>query len=544
MPDLGSFVNFMDVIDETLNRTKKTKRRKPKTEFKIELPSMLYKGFVSFCHDFTTKNGHSPVNKTLLDTMALVLYMVTSHLRSDLMTNMVVQPKIPRKYWKTHLSAALLHKFLGDGYITAINTLVENGFIGRSQSYIKGDSSRKGKCKAFWLCAPYQNSYATYLQTRLDKKLKNTEVVVRGTMSKYTITSPVVLKRIQKSFEERKRVSMEDPVVAICYDELSHFSIDANVADATLNEMVENGKMAPYNAELERCKIERFNGLLDEDGDLYVKHDKYGRIHTNVTNMKKEIRHAALRCDGDKVAEVDIKSSQAAFIIAVFRRYIDFYRNDLNENRDTFLRFKPIWNAGRKDLVLGRMEDELDRYRNLVAEGKIYEFFQSECSADEDIDRQLTRDEAKKGLLSFLFSPLYFDTKREPIRGAVQRCWREHFPNLYNCMWSLKEHCHAALAYEMQKIESSFVFDQVCPRIIEEVGCHFCTVHDSIIVPEQYADHVRCIMDEELLNQDIPTHTDIEYEYEYEATLPERPDQLFIDEMESRQCQPVDFNAA
>lgn len=534
----------MDVIDETLNLTKKTKRRKPKTEFKIELPSMLYKGFVSFCHDFTTKNGHSPVNKTLLDTMALVLYMVTSHLRSDLMTNMVVQPKIPRKYWKTHLSAALLHKFLGDGYITAINTLVENGFIGRSQSYIKGDSIRKGKCKAFWLCAPYQNSYATYLQTRLDKKLKNTEVVVRGTMSKYTITSPVVLKRIQKSFEERKRVSMEDPVVAICYDELSHFSIDANVADATLNEMVENGKMAPYNAELERCKIERFNGLLDEDGDLYVKHDKYGRIHTNVTNMKKEIRHAALRCDGDKVAEVDIKSSQAAFIIAVFRRYIDFYRNDLNENRDTFLRFKPIWNAGRKDLVLGRMEAELDRYRNLVAEGKIYEFFQSECSADEDIDRQLTRDEAKKGLLSFLFSPLYFDTKREPIRGAVQRCWREHFPNLYNCMWSLKEHCHAALAYEMQKIESSFVFDQVCPRIIEEVGCHFCTVHDSIIVPEQYADHVRCIMDEELLNQDIPTHTDIEYEYEYEATLPTRPDQLFIDEMESRHCQPVDFHAA
>ena len=541
MPDFGKISRFMDVNTETLNHSTKTKSRKSMKEFKIELPSMLYKGFMAYCHEFMTANGNNPVNRTLLDTMALVLYMVTSQLRSDLMTNMVVQPTIPRKYWKCHLSAALLHKILGDGYITAINALVENGFIGRSQSYIKGDSTKKGKCKAFWLCAPYQNSYATYLQTRIDKKFKNTEVIVRGTMSKYTISSPIVLKRVKKSFEERKRLSMEDPVVAICYDELSHFTVDKEVAESTLQEMVSNGKMAPYNAEMERAKIERFNGLLDEDGDLYVKHDKYGRIHTNVTNMKKEIRHSALRCDGEAVAEVDIKSSQAAFIIAVFRRYIDFYRDDLNENRDTFIRFKPIWNKGRKDITLDRMEKELDRYRNLVADGKIYEFFQTECSADEDVGRQLTRDEAKKGLLSFLFSPLFFDTKREVVRGAVQRCWREHFPNLYNCMWSMKEYCHAALAYEMQKIESSFVFDQVCPRIMEEVGCHFCTVHDSIIVPEKYADHVRCIMDEELLNQNIPTHTDIEYEYEFEAALPERPDQVFIDEMDRRHCEPIGY---
>ena len=108
----------------------------------------------------------------------------------------------------------------------------------------------------------------------------------------------------------------------------------------------------------------------------------------------------------------------------------------------------------------------------------------------------------------------------------------------------MKESCHAALAYEMQKIESSFVFDKVCPRIIEEIGCHFCTVHDSIIVPADCAEYVRYIMDEELLNQDIPTHTDIEYEYEYEAALPSNPDQCFINELDERSCQPVDFNAA
>lgn len=533
----------MYVNDKNLEQPTRRKKRKPMTEFRIELPSMLQKGFESFCHEFVTTNGYTPVNKTLLDTMALVLYMVTSQLRSDFMTNMIVRPVIPKKYWSCHLSSAILHKTLGDGYITAINMLVANGFIGRTASYIKGDSNRKGKCKAFWLCAPYQNSYATYLQTLVDKKLMNTEVVVKGKMAKYTITSPVVLKRIRKSFEERKRISLEDPVVAICYDELSHFSVDKKVADNTLNELVSNGKMTPTNAEFERAKIERFNGLNEDACDMYVKHDKYGRIHTNVTNMKKEIRHAALRCDGEKVAEVDIKSSQAAFIIAVFRRYLDFYTNELEENRDTFIKFRPVWNDGRKEITLEKMAAELDHYRNLVADGKIYEFFQKECSEDFDVDRQLTRDEAKKGLLSFLFSPLYFDQRREVVRGAVQRCWREHFPTLFNCMWSMKESCHAALAYEMQKIESSFVFDQVCPRIMEEIGCHFCTVHDSIIVPEQYADHVRCIMDEELLNQNIPTHTDIEYEYEYEAALPESVETVFEREMENRNCDKPDFAA-
>jgi len=544
LPDLLVLISFVMKMTETLNQTvTKRRKRKPLKEFKIELPSMLCNDFVTFCHNFMTTNGDTNSTKALLDTMALVLYMVTNQLRSDLMTNMIVQPTIPRKYWKCHLSAVLLRKILGDGYITAINSLVEHGFIGRSHSYIKGDSNTKGKCKAFWLCAPYQNSYATYLQTWIDKKFMNTEVVVHGKMSKYTITSPVVLRRIKRSFEERKRISMDDPLVAVCYDELSHFSIDTKVADATLDEMVSSGKMTPYNAKMERNKVERFNGLMDDDGAMYVKHDKYGRIHTNVTNLKKEIRHSALRCDGEPVAEVDIKSSQAAFIIAVFRRYIDFYKDDLEENRDTFIRFRPIWNEGRKEITLDRMEKELERYRNLVADGQIYEFFQKECSEDFDVDRELSRDEAKKGLLSFLFSPLYFDDRREVVRGAVQRCWREHFPTLFNCMWSMKEHCHAALAYEMQKIESSFVFEQVCPRIMEEVGCHFCTVHDSIIVPEKYADHVRCIMDEELLNQNIPTHTDIEYEYEIEAALPERPDQCFIDEMDRRNCDPVNYES-
>ena len=520
-----------------------SRRRRQKKEFIIELPSLLHKAFTEYATDFFYLNGTSAATRNFVDSMALMLFMVTSRLKHDFMENLVVRPTIPRRYWKCHLSSVLLHEIIGDCYNEAIHELERRGFIGRTSTYVKGDSKRKGKCKAFWLCAPYQNSYVTYLQSRADRKLKNTEVIVRGRLSKYTITSPTLLKRIRKSFEARKAISMQDPIVEMCYGELSHFSVDEAVADRKLREMREKGEISASKEMLEREKIDRFNSLIDDPADMYVKHDPYGRIHTNVTNMKKEIRHAALRCDGEKVSEVDIKSSQAAFIIAVFRRYIRFYRDDLFDNTDTFIRFSPIWNEGRKEITLDRMEAQLARYEELVREGRIYEFFRDECSRDFDIDRSLTRDEAKEGLLSFLFSPLHFNESRNPVRGAVKRCWREHFPDLFNCMWSMKMYCHASLAYEMQKIESSFVFERVCPRILEELGCHFCTVHDSIIVPEQYAEKVRDIMDEELMLLEIPTHTEVEYETEYEAMLPERPDENFLAEMGARGCSEPDYYA-
>ena len=543
-------INFAIIsieMEETLENGEKTakkrKRRRKRKEFMIELPYLLHKGFTDFTKEFYYLYGTAASTRNFVDCMALVLFMVTSRLKHDFLENMVVQPVVPYRYWKCHLSSVLLREIVGDNYNAAIKVLADNGFIGRTATYVKGDANRKGKCKAFWLCAPYQNSYATYLQSRADKKLKNTEVVIRGKMSKYTITSPTLLKRIRKSFEVRKAISMEDPVVRMCYSELEHFSVDEKVARRKLAELRREGVINEAKEKIELDKVERFNGLVDDPADMYVKHDTYGRIHTNVTNMKKEVRHSALRCDGEAVCEVDIKSSQAAFIIAVFRRYIRFYRDELEENRDTFIRFRPIWNEGRKDITLDRMEAQLARYEELVREGRIYEFFRDECSRDFDIDRQLTRDEAKEGLLSFLFSPLYFDEGRNPVRGAVQRCWREHFNDLFNCMWSMKESCHAALAYEMQKIESDFVFHRVCPRILEDLGCHFCTVHDSIIVPDRFAESVRLIMDEELMLQDIPTHTEVEFEAEYDAMLPERPDANFLAEMGARGCSEPDFDA-
>ena len=71
----------------------------------------------------------------------------------------------------------------------------------------------------------------------------------------------------------------------------------------------------------------------------------------------------------------------------------------------------------------------------------------------------------------------------------------------------MKSRNYKALAYELQRMESAFVFDVVVPAIKAEIGCPYCTVHDEIIVPAQYGGKVKAILDRELERFGIPTTT-------------------------------------
>ena len=237
---------------------------------------------------------------------------------------------------------------------------------------------------------------------------------------------------------------------------------------------------------------------------------------------------------------MDIKSSQVAFIVPVFKRYIEVFRGDFDVNGDTFIQFKPFWHDGLMDETLDRMDVELTRFSGLVNTHQIYEYFAKELSEDFDLDKTVTRDEAKGGVVSFLFSPRFFDEQKEPIRAAVKRVWEEQFPTLLRCLYSMKHNCHAALAYELQKVESTFIFERVCPRITNELHCPYCTVHDSVIVPKEYCDRLKAIMDAELIELGIPTITEVEYYDMVEASMPCLLDEGFFAEMTRRGIKTVD----
>lgn len=496
--------------DTTVKHTKKGRKL---ASYKVELPRLVKDDFKKYEDKFLSEYGDNKVTRRVLDSMAFIMAMITTGLVNDHHNReLAINAKpAPVKYWHCHLMSTLLSKIFGTRYNEIIELLIAAGFVRRSDWYVVGGEGHSGVSKGFWFAKKYQRYLSMYLNTRSERKYSNESVVVKGSMAKYEITSVTVLKHWYEFLAERKEVSMEDPIVKHCYDNLQHFRIDEKEADKVIADMRRNGKMTDEKEMIERKKIDRFNAMNDDPLALYVIHDRYGRIHTNATALKKEIRHMALKCDGKDVCEVDIKSSQAAFLVPVFRRYHESVCNGVVSVDDSFLTYTPFWHPDDDNIedykrMLGW---ETERYTKLVADHKIYEFFQEKMS--EQIGRQVTRDEAKKAFLSYLFAPNCFNEEKNPLRTEAKNVWWRNFPHLRLALNGLKLHCHAALAYELQKIESSFVFDVVIPKISEEIGCPFCTVHDSIIVPVEFGDKVKEIIDTELKNADIPTVTEAEY---------------------------------
>jgi len=512
-------------------------------QYKILLPEPVLNDLKVLITDYYRQFGDSKRSRTFVDSAAFFLSILTNSLVSDHRKNEVtsLDHRVPKEHWCTHLYSPILRDIFGNDYLLVVGYLAEKGFVGRSNHYEIGNGNCRGRSKAYWFTAKYGTYLAKYLNSRSARRFSNESVKVFGKFRSYTIKSKTVLDRWFAVLEKRKEDSFLDPIVDTCYKNLEHFSIDTKAADATFEKLRAEGKMTNYKEKLERAKIQRFNDVGTEPYAMYVKHDRYGRIHTNVTCMKKELRASALRCDGKEVGEVDIKSSQIAFIVPVFKRYLEvFAEEDCEPSGDTFIQFRPFWREGQREYTMEKMSGELNVFSGLVNSHQIYEYFAKELSEDFDLDKTVTRDEAKSGLVSFLFSPRYFDEEREPVRAAVKRVWEDKFPTLLRCLYSMKQNCHAALAYELQKVESNFIFNRVCPRITNELGCPFCTVHDSVIVPKEFCGRLKKIMDAELAKLGIPTITEVEYYDMVEASMPCLIDEGFFAEMTRRGIKTVD----
>lgn len=512
-------------------------------QYKILLPEPVLNDLKVLIADYYRQFGDTKKSRTFVDSLAFFLSILTNSLISDHKKNEItsLDHRVPKEHWCTHLYSPILRDILGNEYLSIVTYLIDKGFIGRSSHYEIGNGNGRGRSKAYWFTAKYGTYLAKYLNTRSARRYSNESVKVFGKFRSYHIKSKTVLDRWFGILAERKDESRHvDEVVDRCYRNLEHFSIDMKAAEATMDTLRAKGELSKYKEKLERLKIQRFNEASTEPYAMYVKHDRYGRIHTNVTCMKKELRASALRCDGKEIGEVDIKSSQIAFIVPIFQRYIDVFRGEVAMNEDTFIQFNPFWRDGMMETTLASMESELGHFTTLVNNHWIYEYFAKELSDDLDLDRVVCRDEAKTGVVSFLFSPRYFDEEREPVRAAVKRVWEYRFPTLLRCLYSMKQNCHAALAYELQKVESTFIFDIVCPRITDELGCPYCTVHDSVIVPKEYCGRLKAIMDDELARVGIPTITEVEYYDMVEASMPCLADEGFFAEMARRGIKTVD----
>jgi len=102
-----------------------------------------------------------------------------------------------------------------------------------------------------------------------------------------------------------------------------------------------------------------------------------------------------------------------------------------------------------------------------------------------------TRDGVKKQIVTVFFDKPW-------RRNAVSDALDELFPTVMKTMRRIKQPDHRRLAHIAQKIESSFIFGRVVPRIMEERPELFiATIHDSILTTCGNEEYVRGVMVDE-----------------------------------------------
>lgn len=433
-----------------------------------------------------------------------VLHLVARQLSRAYKDARVAGAEVDMSVWHCRLHSRYLQAALGNDYLKILQDLEYFGFIRRSNRYKRADAEHRGICKAVWFPYPYTGYWYAYCRSR-DMSMRDMTGETRkcGRTRKFRVASRMFLRRLEACAVEAKDRALRDARVKECHESLEHFSLDRKKAAAVLGSLVASGALKPARKAKELEKVDRFNSYAGSPTALFVKKDRFGRIHTNVTQLKKEVRSSCLYCDGKETAGVDIRSSQGAFLGAILRGAVD---------RQAMLSVTESagMNSLRRQLSVadrGRYLAECDRYDGLLMEGRLYEFFADELSADFDLDRTVGRDEAKREFFKFVFGPVHVDETVDAARAATRRVWAEHFPLLLAAIERMKAGNYAALAREMQRVESDFIFNRVVPRIRDEIGCPFCTVHDSIIVAAEHVREVDRILGEELAEVGIPTLT-------------------------------------
>ena len=325
------------------------------------------------------------------------------------------------------LSSEILQKKYGR-YALYLNYLIDKEYISNGLPYIAGE-----RCTEYKLNIKKFES-STFIDYKNYDSSKN--------------------KRLLKFYNDPKNfishsTIIDKDILHHTIDNINHIAIDYNESISFLKDVSIDKKKYLKNLD----SIKRIN-----HNQIYMTPDKYGRVHTNFTILKKEIRNKYLFIDGESISEIDIKNSQPFFLLKLIADNLHLIDN---------------------------IGSDLQIYFDRVVSGKYYEYFQEKNVFEE-------RDEVKEWVYKLYFGKPYPNKIFENIFPTISQ-----FMNSYKKKYGYKE-----LSHKLQNIESEFIFNRVCRRLAEKQIIYF-TVHDSVNLKESDYIVAKRIFDEEFNNYKV-----------------------------------------
>ena len=423
----------------------------------------------------------------------------------------------------TFISAKKLKEYFGDDYKDLVQWLIIAGVVECDNQYIINKKSKGYR---------FTDSYADSVPKKV--------VINKKTLVKK------INKKSNSSYATEKKYSF-------LYKYLDGLEIDVEGASECAWSMYKEdrleypNKFAKYelkaaNASYKSKSLKapakpsiRLTVGLDnidriDNKDFSFKQDSTAyRLHTNLTNIKSELRNY-ISYKGQQIVSVDFASSQPMFITTVLNPV--FWETDATataEMEEKILKkgLKPqiltksdiIFNTFNNNIITSNnpfsytsyimfpktgipsvsvaVPDDIQRYIDLCQSGGLYKFLSKEM----ELEQQGIVDIDSRSVKAAVFQVLFTDNRFLGQADAKpKRIFKELFPNVYDILFHIKRKDSTVLPIALQTIESTIILDRVAKRIsTERPNLFIATIHDSVATTVGNEDYVEQVMREEMM---------------------------------------------
>lgn len=227
----------------------------------------------------------------------------------------------------------------------------------------------------------------------------------------------------------------------------------------------------------------------------YTIDDNVGRFHSNLTNIKRELRHY-ITYDHQKLVNIDIKSAQPFLsqMLLQPKFYLETKANTLTIHQ--FPLIKQVLTtppctkrATTHYVMLVKAVQNIDiqefkRYSGFIKSGLFYEKLHDLLYPRAGrIDKAAFKIEVYRLLFS-----------KNRSQSDFKKLFKSHFPHIYRIFMLYKRSDHSLLARLLQSMESKIMIQAVSGRISREAPeLPIFTIHDSmatIVGREEYVKNV------------------------------------------------------